>query len=190
MPPDPQPSPSAARTRQTRGDGLFTAKSAAVERLAWAVRRAGGNKIVAQRSGVPLGTLNNYVRGRNGMKTSTLEALALACEVSLAWILSGEQPPAAGGGDMPAFSGLSDAAPAPAPAPDDAPATPARRPVPMPAQQGLDVAMLAQAIEIVRGLTGDAALIDPADELARRLAAVYAVLTRSAAPTGSGPSGG
>lgn len=141
--------------------------SALVERLRQAVRKAGGNQAVAERSGVPLATVNNYVRGRNGMKMETLTALAAACGVSLAWLSSGDPRPAPG--FAPAFDtippGLADA-PLPATAM---------------AEAGIDVASLAKAIEIVRAVTGNDALDGAPDVVARRLTSVYAVLMQPAA---------
>ena len=64
------------------------------ERLRQAVRAAGGNRVVAVRANVPLGTLNNYLAGRD-MKASALIALARACNVSLDWLATGQEPAAA-----------------------------------------------------------------------------------------------
>lgn len=60
-------------------------------RLRDAVRAGGGNKAVAQRAGMPVGTLNNYVGGRD-MKASALVALAVACGVRLEWLATGQGP--------------------------------------------------------------------------------------------------
>ena len=54
-------------------------------RLREAARKAGGNKEVARRSGVPLGTLNAYIAGGE-MKLANAVALARACGVSLEWL--------------------------------------------------------------------------------------------------------
>lgn len=62
---------------------------AALERLRSAVRDAGGNQAVAVKSGVPLGTLNNYVRGVSDPKASALAQIAYACGVSLDWLMTG-----------------------------------------------------------------------------------------------------
>jgi transcriptional regulator with XRE-family HTH domain len=61
------------------------------ERLRDAVRAAGGNKGVAERSGVPLSTLNSYLRGRD-MPTSALIDLAEATHVRLEWLATGGGP--------------------------------------------------------------------------------------------------
>ncbi|ACI51289.1 putative phage repressor [Gluconacetobacter diazotrophicus PA1 5] len=48
----------------------------------------GGNLKVAAASGVPLGSLNNYLAGRE-MKASTAFRIARACGVSLEWLVTG-----------------------------------------------------------------------------------------------------
>ena len=60
-------------------------------RLRQAVAASGGNKAVSARSGVPLGTLNNYLGGRD-MKASPLVALAEATNVRLEWLATGRGP--------------------------------------------------------------------------------------------------
>lgn len=60
-------------------------------RLKEAVRHGGGNTIVAKRAGISIGTLNNYIAGRD-MKTSFMVALAHACGVNIAWLAAGEGP--------------------------------------------------------------------------------------------------
>lgn len=61
----------------------------ASERLKIAVRHGGGNMVVAKRAGIALGTVNNYLAGRD-MKTSFMVALAKACGVNVAWLAAGE----------------------------------------------------------------------------------------------------
>ncbi|KON63155.1 helix-turn-helix protein [Komagataeibacter europaeus] len=61
------------------------------ERLRQAVKNAGGNTQVAARAGVPFGTLNRYIAGRD-MKASAMIALAKACGVSLDWLATGDEP--------------------------------------------------------------------------------------------------
>ncbi len=61
------------------------------ERLRIAIKRAGGNKVVAQKSGVPIATLGGYIAGRD-MKQSSLIALARACGVNVGWLAAGEGP--------------------------------------------------------------------------------------------------
>jgi transcriptional regulator with XRE-family HTH domain len=185
MPETPQPPLSAdGQECASIETGRLKAKAAATQRLSWAVRQAGGNKLVAQRSGVPLGTLNNYMRGRHGMKTKTLQALALACNVPLGWIVSGDpSPPGAAVFAMQQpMAGLSDAPPAPAPVPTSHAAAPDWTYVPASQQDGLNVPLLAKAIDILRGITGTPALNEPSPELAQRLATVYAVLVGSKPP--------
>jgi hypothetical protein len=61
------------------------------DRLRRAVRAAGGNRAVAARSGVPIGTLGYYIAGRD-MKASAMISLAAACNVSLEWLATGREP--------------------------------------------------------------------------------------------------
>jgi len=60
----------------------------ASSRLRLAVGRAGGNKAVAERSGIPLSTLTTYLAGRD-MKAMAAAKLAKTCGVSLDWLLIG-----------------------------------------------------------------------------------------------------
>jgi DNA-binding transcriptional regulator YdaS (Cro superfamily) len=62
------------------------------ERLRAAVRRGGGNKRVAATTGIPLGSINNYMRARNKLPASTAAKIAAACGVNTDWILMGEGP--------------------------------------------------------------------------------------------------
>lgn len=66
---------------------LGTAKFEIAARLREVIRRAGGNQAVAAKSGVPLGTVNNYVRGVSDAKAASLGAIARACGVSLDWLV-------------------------------------------------------------------------------------------------------
>jgi transcriptional regulator with XRE-family HTH domain len=142
-------------------------------RLHETVRAAGGNQAVARRSGVPLATVNNYVRGRNGMKIGPLSALAAACNVSREWLVSGgEAPETAACPDYPfaaavPASGLGEAA---------APSSPADM------AGGVDVRVLAKAIEIVTVIAGAADFRDDPKGLARRIATTYAVLIEPEVP--------
>lgn len=52
-------------------------------RLQDAVKSAGGNNAVANKSGIPLATLNNYLSGKSEPTISRLFAIAKACNVSL-----------------------------------------------------------------------------------------------------------
>jgi phage repressor protein C with HTH and peptisase S24 domain len=74
--------------------GVDGAKSEMRERLRRAIRDAGGNQVVAAKSGVPLGTVSNYVRGVSEPKAVALGALARACGVSLDWLVFDGQEPA------------------------------------------------------------------------------------------------
>jgi transcriptional regulator with XRE-family HTH domain len=140
-------------------------------RLHQAVRAAGGNQAVARRSGVPLATVNNYVRGRSGMKIEPLWALATACNVSLEWLVSGGTADTVGlpdGSGSPAGPDFPTALDVRAPGLGEAPsgASPA----------GIDVRILAKAIEIVAAIAGPADLHDDPKSLAQRIATTYAVL--------------
>ncbi|NHN83864.1 peptidase [Acetobacter musti] len=60
------------------------------ERLRVIVQAAGGNSRVAARANIPLGTLNNYIAGRE-MRVGPMIALADACDVSLDWLATGRE---------------------------------------------------------------------------------------------------
>ncbi len=75
--------------------GVGGAKSEMRERLRRAIRDAGGNQAVAAKSGVPLGTVSNYVRGISEPKAAALGALAEACGVSLDWLVLDKNAPEA-----------------------------------------------------------------------------------------------
>lgn len=140
-------------------------------RLHQAVRAAGGNQAVARRAGVPLATVNNYVRGRNGMKVEPLLALAAACNVSLEWLVSGNDGSATGP-DFPT------AVAAPPPGLGEAPAGSS----PAGMTGGIDVRILAKAIEVVAAIAGAAEFQDDPKGLARRIATTYAVLIQPEMP--------
>lgn len=61
-------------------------------RLKQAIREAGGNQVVAAKSGVPVGTVSNYIRGISDPKVTALGAIARACGVSLDWLVFGAEP--------------------------------------------------------------------------------------------------
>ena len=61
------------------------------ERLRTAVETAGRNKAVATRAGIHVGTLNNYLAGRE-MRADNLVALADACGVTVEWLATGRGP--------------------------------------------------------------------------------------------------
>ncbi len=58
-------------------------------RLREAVKRAGGTRVVAERAGVPFGTLSNYLSGRE-MRATAMSQIAHACQVNLDWLARGE----------------------------------------------------------------------------------------------------
>ena len=70
---------------------LGSSKSEIAARLKAAIRNAGGNQAVALKSGVPIGTLNNYVRAVSDPKAVALGAIARACGVSLDWLVFGSE---------------------------------------------------------------------------------------------------
>jgi len=137
-------------------------------RLRQAVRLAGGNRAVAQRAGVPLGTLNNYIGARTGMKMDALARLAAACSVSLEWLVGQETRSA----EAATLSGLASVAePVAGFSERQAELSPGER------GNGVDVAMLAKAIEIVAAIDG-VAWQDDLRLVAHRVAATYAVLIK------------
>jgi hypothetical protein len=71
-------------------------EEAVAARLREAVRHAGGNKAVSDRSGVPTRTISAYLAGQD-MKLSTVLSLAAACGISIDWLVTGREtaPPAA-----------------------------------------------------------------------------------------------
>ncbi len=70
--------------------GIEISLDRTAERLREAVRGAGGNQAVALKSGVPLGTLNNYLRAITEPKAVALTQIAQACGVSLDWLMTGQ----------------------------------------------------------------------------------------------------
>jgi phage repressor protein C with HTH and peptisase S24 domain len=72
------------------------AVSERTERLREAVREAGGPSAVAKRAEMHLGTLNNYLGGRD-MKAASMISLAEATGVRLEWLASGTGPMRADG---------------------------------------------------------------------------------------------
>jgi transcriptional regulator with XRE-family HTH domain len=146
-------------------------KQGVAARLHEAVRAAGGNQAVARRSGVPLATVNNYVRGRNGMKIEPLSALAAACNVSLEWLVAGAEVSVAG-----------------LPGGDDFPTADTARPHGMGEAQaetsppgmtgGVDLRILAKAVEVVAAIAEVADFHADPKGLARRIATTYAVLSQ------------
>ena len=58
-------------------------------RLKKAVKSAGGNKKVSEAVGMPLSTLNGYLRGVSDPTIQKIADIALVCEVSLDWLVHG-----------------------------------------------------------------------------------------------------
>jgi hypothetical protein len=81
------------------GSGAEPGSQELAARLKAAVRESGGNTLVAQRAGVPLSTLNSYLRGVE-MKVGALVRLAAATGVRLEWLATGQGPMRAGEGLM------------------------------------------------------------------------------------------
>lgn len=81
------------------GSGAEPGSAELASRLKAAVKESGGNNLVAQRSGVPLSTLNSYLRGVE-MKVGALVRLAAATGVRLEWLATGTGPMRAGEGLM------------------------------------------------------------------------------------------
>ncbi|MCE2563739.1 S24 family peptidase [Komagataeibacter sp. FNDCF1] len=80
------------------------------QRLKQAVKDAGGNRRVSNRSGIPFGTLNAYLAGRE-MRVSALVSLAKACNVPLDWLAEGKGSPETGNGavaSIPAANSADD----------------------------------------------------------------------------------
>lgn len=64
-------------------------------RVKSAVKKAGGNKTISAKTGIPLNTLSNYTTGRSEIKVANLIAIAVACDVSIEWLAIGKaQSPA------------------------------------------------------------------------------------------------
>jgi hypothetical protein len=141
-------------------------------RLRQVVRAAGGNRVVAERSGVPIATVNRYVRTNGGMKVEALRAIAKACSVSLEWVVVGDQihlaPDPASLATMPPGFGEppTDLTP---PAANRAPAS---------AGNEIDLAALAKAAEIVMAIHESSEWRDNPKAMAQRIATTYAVLSK------------
>jgi transcriptional regulator with XRE-family HTH domain len=77
---------AVAKARDMAAPDRFT------ERLRSAVTQSGGATYVAQSSGIPLSTLNNYLAGRSEPKRLALAALARVLRRDLAWLSTGDGP--------------------------------------------------------------------------------------------------
>lgn len=64
--------------------------AALAARLKVVVKQNGGNKAVAEASGISLGALNNYLRLVNDPSAASLVKIAAACGVSLEWLATGK----------------------------------------------------------------------------------------------------
>ena len=82
------------------------------ERLRAALRLVGSARAVAAASGVPFGTLQNYLSGGE-MKLSNALALAAATGVRLEWLATGQGPMRAGEGLMQVGGAIGESAAAP-----------------------------------------------------------------------------
>lgn len=156
---------------------------ARAERLRLAVKSAGGNLAVAARAHVPVGTLNNYLAGRDP-KVGAFVALAAACSVSLEWLATGQgrmlteghmkmlstqmHEPSADGSHLVETDDYRKLQADSAGLRDQQQSLP---PQPTPVNR----AYLAQAIEIVKKLDGIGAFESPA--VADRIADAYDILT-------------
>ena len=76
--------------KRRRGGQSSRANPDLAQRLKFAIQTGGGNKIVAERSGVKLASLNNYIRLVNAVPADAVTAIAKACGVSVQWVLTGE----------------------------------------------------------------------------------------------------
>ncbi|MDI4666731.1 helix-turn-helix domain-containing protein [Xanthobacter autotrophicus] len=80
------------RDESKSGFGLRGLKSETLTRFREAVQAAGGNQMVAARSGVPLSTLNKAMRGETQPRAEAMAAIVHATGRSLDWIFFGEAP--------------------------------------------------------------------------------------------------
>ncbi len=74
--------------RKSGSQGTELAEAGTLDRLKIAVRKAGGSTAVARKSGIPLSTLNDYLKG-NEVRFSRMATLAKSCDVSLDWLATG-----------------------------------------------------------------------------------------------------
>lgn len=71
--------------------GLDDEREMAAQRVRVAIRDGGGRKLVSERTGVPVSTLAQYLRGGE-MKLSNAAAIARATGVRLEWLALGTGP--------------------------------------------------------------------------------------------------
>jgi transcriptional regulator with XRE-family HTH domain len=74
------------KIKESDADGEISEE--ALQRLRNCIKISGGQSEVSKRSGVPLGSLNHYLKGRE-MKLSAAAAIARACNVSVDFLASG-----------------------------------------------------------------------------------------------------
>lgn len=115
-------------------------------RLREAVKAAGGQRAVADRSGVKFGTLGHYLGGRE-MKAGAFIALAAATGVRLEWLATGEGPMRPG---APPPGRLPPQPPQTPPAPPDPPPPPPEKPRRAKAFATIDIPALAECVEAVQ----------------------------------------
>lgn len=100
------------------------------ERLRQAIDAAGGPRAVAERSGIPYGSIQHYRQDRE-LKATALAAIADACNVTVEWLAAGRGPMRPG--ESP-----------PAPAPEQPPSGPKY----LPLFGSVDMETMADAIEV------------------------------------------
>jgi hypothetical protein len=64
---------------------------AIASRIRLMAKKVGGNQHMARQTGIPLGTLNNYIAGSNRVPFFVAFAIAKAANVSLHWLATGEE---------------------------------------------------------------------------------------------------
>jgi len=146
-------------------DQQASSNDAIARRLTAAIDRVGSRAAVARLAGVAPSTLHLYVNGAE-MKLSTLVALAEACGVSPAWLVSGD-PRDAPEGPPPVLS-KSRAEKGFYATEDQAPA---------PRAPSIDPDILAQAMQIVEAIAATSQPPMPLLVRARRIAVAYDQLT-------------
>jgi len=84
----------SATSKQQKKDadnfGVEALKSEISVRIRESIRESGGNAFVAEKSGLPLRTISNYVRGLSEPKIISLSKIAEVCGVSLDWLATGK----------------------------------------------------------------------------------------------------
>jgi transcriptional regulator with XRE-family HTH domain len=172
-------------TRDTNADfdvaGVKSEVAERAARLKTAVKAAGGNQAVAQRASMNLGTLNNYIAGRD-MKAASMVALAKACNVSLDWLATGREPPQtpADRARAAVSVALDQMTGKPLPSqktPEISGLGMEQAPLRAPHQLSLDAVALAKSIEIVEAMVVPNGGSITSLASARRIASIYLALT-------------